>query len=348
MAYKAFLIRPYAYTHENQFFRSFSTQLRKSFKNEQGLYTLIGNVSCNGHQMDAIFIASGKIIVIDFKNYGGTLTFSENNPWPISSGKDFVFVKGGGRFRNPFHQVCAYRNSLIDFLIGNQGEILDAHHEQINFRHAAGLVLFHQPVSLHKAIPQQIQVYFHIADNNTCIANITDINSNQLVLSDKEIEKMLAALDVRQENIYDETQAPDIHELQNTIPHAAERLELVRKTLANVSATTPTQKLIVYYQTLIDLERKKEPIVQKEKALFHIDWANTADSININLEHSPEFHHLFQKNKTLQFPKNLFIGVNVSLNKQNLLLLHTIIPDRDILSHTSIDIPVEDFTLFPR
>lgn len=347
MAYKAFLIRQYDHTHENQFFRVFSTQLQKSFKNADGLHTLIGNVSCNGHQIDAIFISSGKIIVIDFKNYGGALIFSENNPWRISSGTDFVYVKGGGGIRNPYQQVNAYRHSLRMFLSNKQNELLDANHE-INLGHLTGLVLFHQPITFDtNEIPQMIRMYFDIADNNNCIAKITDRNSAQLVLSDSEIEKILTALDVREENLYDEAQEPEAQEQQTTIPNAAERLELVRKTLANVNATTPIEKLVVYYQTLINLERQKEPTVQ-EGHPFYVNWSNVADTININLEHSPEFHQLFQQNRTQQFPKNVFIGVNVLFNNQNLPLLYTIIPNRDILSHTSIEIPIEDFTLFTK
>lgn len=110
MAFKSYLTRQYEHTHENSFFRSFSTQLRKSLGEVDGLNVLIGNISCNGHQIDSIFISKGKIIVIDFKNYGGKLTFSENNPWQIHNGKDFVFVKGGGGIRNPFQQVNAYRH----------------------------------------------------------------------------------------------------------------------------------------------------------------------------------------------------------------------------------------------
>jgi hypothetical protein len=347
MAYKAFLLRQYDHTQENQFYRVFSTQLRRTFKNVDGLHTLVGNISCNGHQIDALFISSGKIIVIDFKNYGGKLTFSENNPWNISTGIDFVFVKGGGGIRNPYQQVNAYRHSLRMFLSNKQNEILDTNHE-INFGHLTGFVLFHQPITFEtNEIPQLIRMYFDIADNNNCIAKITDRNSPQLVLSDSEIEKILSALDVRNENLYDEAQEPEIQETQTAIPNAAERLELVRKTLTNVTATAPIEKLIVYYQTLINLERQKEPTIQ-EGHNFHISWANVTDSININLEHSPEFHQLFQQNRQQQFPKNVFIGINVLFNNQNLPLLYTIIPNRDILSHTSIEIPFEDFTLFTK
>lgn len=346
MAYKSYLIRQYEHTHENSFFRVFSTQLRRTFQGVDGLHILIGNVSCNGHQIDALFISSGKITVIDFKNYGGALTFSENNPWRISTGNDFVFVKGGGGIRNPYQQVNAYRHSLRQFLSNKQSEILEPNHDNFNLGHLSGLVLFHQPVSFdNNEIPQNIKMYFDVADNNNCIAKITDRTSVQLNLSDTEIEKILIVLDIREENLYDETQEPEIPQQAVNIPNAAKRLELVRKTLANVTATTEIEKLIVYYQTLINLERQKEPLVHDEH-LFYINWTNVADSIKINLENSPEFHQRFQQNVNQQFPKNLFIGINVLFNSQTLPLLYNVIPNRDILSHTNIDSPLEDFTLF--
>ena len=330
MPYRSYLTRQYDHTHENSFFRVFSTQLRRTFREVDGLHILIGNVSCNGHQIDALFISSGKIIVIDFKNYGGTLTFSETNPWRISTGNDFVFVKGGGGIRNPYQQVNAYRHSLRQILSNKQSEILEPNHDNFNLGHLSGLVLFHQPITFDtNEIPQSIKMYFDVADNNNCIATISDRTSVQLNLADIEIEKVLTLLDIREENLYDETQEPANPQLPDSIPNAAERLELVRKTLANVSATTEIERLIVYYQTLINLERQKEPSVHDEHP-FHINWKTVADSIKINLENSPEFHQRFQQNTNQQFPKNLFIGINILFNSQTLPLLYNVVPNRDI------------------
>jgi len=348
MAYKSFLTRQYDHTHENAFFRVLATQLRRKFGGVDGLHVLIGNVSCNGHQIDALFIASGKITVIDFKNYGGTLTFSENNPWRISTGTDFVFVKGGGGIRNPYQQVNAYRHSLRQFLSNKLSELLDSNHDIFNLGHVSGLVLFHQPISFDNIeIPQNIRMYFDVADNNNCIAKISDRTSVQLNLSDTEIRNILIALDIREENLFDETQEPLIPQQPEIIPNAAERLELVRKLLAKVTANTEIEKLIVYYQTLINLERQKEPSVHDEHP-FHINWPNVSDSIRINLENSPEFHQRFQLNSVQQFPKNLFIGINIFVNSQALTLLYNIIPNRDILAHTNIETFIEDFTLFTK
>lgn len=85
MPFKSYLIEKFQTTHENKYFREFTALLGNKFNNSEGEHVLIGNISCNGHQMDAVFIARGQITVIDFKDYSGDLTFSENNPWRMNS-----------------------------------------------------------------------------------------------------------------------------------------------------------------------------------------------------------------------------------------------------------------------
>lgn len=349
MAYKSYLTKQYEHTHENSFFRVFSTQLRNTFREADGLHILIGNVSCNGHQIDALFISRGKIIVIDFKNYGGVLTFSENNPWQISTGNDFVFVKGGGGIRNPYQQVNAYRHSLIQFLSNKQSEILEPNHQNFNLGHLSTLVIFQQPVTFdNNVLPQNLQKYFGVADNNTCIATISDRTSVQLNLSDIEIEKILLVLDIREDNFYDETQAQATTQ-GIVLPNAAERLEQVRKELAKIDFTDKTdiEKLLLYYQTIISLESVKVPTVTEAHS-FHINWITISDSLVINLENSPEFHLRFQQNLHQQFPKNLFVGINILFNSQKIPLLYNVISNRDILNHTAVESSIKDFTLYTK
>ncbi len=312
---------------------------------------MVGNVSCNGHQIDALFISSGRIIVIDFKNYGGQLTFSENNPWQIHTGNDFVFVQGGGKIRNPYQQVQAYRYSLINFLGSKLSNVLEPNHENFKLGHLSALVLFHQRVSFDmNEIPQRISVYFDISDNTNCLSVINDRYSNALNLSDTEIQNILNVFGIREENIYDETQEPVVIPATENIPNAAERLELVKRILENIpgiNETNEIKKLIIYYQTLINLERQKEPDVQ-DMHLFHINWQAVADPITINLENNPAFHQRFQQNLNRQSPKNLFAGINICFNEQTFPLLYKIIPHGDILDHTAIELPIKNFTLYPK
>lgn len=347
MAFKSYLVRQYEHGHENSFFRGLSTTLKKKLKDDALLNVLIGNLSCNGHQIDAIFISSGKIIIIDFKNYGGELTFSENNPWQINTGKDFVFVKGGGGIRNPFQQVNAYRYSLMQFLADKQNYILDANHSNFNFGHIGSLIIFHQKVTCDvNQIPQTIQKYFGIADYENCIDALIDRASNQLTLSNQEIEKIMWCLDIREENLFDEER--EIEPLYDKeIPFASERLEMVRKLLYNARPLTEVDKILTYYQTLVSLERKKEPSIQGE-SVYPVNWSTVHDKIVINIESNSEFHVRVQQNSQLQFKKNIFVGINFIVNGQKVVLLHSIIETHEILNLSNLEIPISDFVLHSR
>ena len=45
---------------------------------------LVGNLLAGGKELDALLVKEDALIVIDFKDYGGTLVISENEPWTIS------------------------------------------------------------------------------------------------------------------------------------------------------------------------------------------------------------------------------------------------------------------------
>lgn len=349
MAFKSYLIQQFNYTHENVFFRQVSNQLKKEFENQIGLHILVGNISCNGHQIDALFISKGKIIVINFKNYGGKLIFSENNPWQIFSkeGKS-VFVKGGGSIRNPYQQVNAYRNSLIQLLKNKKEFFISLNHDALELRHVGGMVVFHNPIDFNSAdIPSNTQYYFDIVDNNSYIGRIKDKMSDKLHLSDEEISKILAVLDIKDENLYDENK--EIKETDNKkLPsNAVERLQMVKRLLENVEKTeNPIDKKLDYYQILLQLERQKEPKVN-DFYNFDLLVENADDVIVVNLNNH-RFQPIFLKNKTEQFPKNIFVGINFSLNGEVMPLLYVIIQSKDLMSSQEIEVSVKELNLYAK
>lgn len=305
---------------------------------------MIGNISCAGHQIDAIFVSSGKIIVIDFKNYGGKLEFSENNPWRIFNGADFVFVSGGGGIRNPFQQVNAYRHALRQYLLNAQGQILSPNHGNCNWGHLNAIVLFHQAVQFDvQSIPQKIRTYFSIADYSRIYQRIEDSFSNELVLDDNEIEKILRTFSLSDENLFDESNIPE-----PSVPPvdvtALERLELIRKLAPALGNASDTTRLLNYYHTLVNLERFKEP-----KALnahtFPIRWGEVQDEIIIDVESVPAFNQHYQQNLHEQFKKNILVCINVMLSNVNVSLFQTVLLIGDITDHRRIQVNLSDFSL---
>ena len=158
MSFFSYLVSPFEHNHETTYFNKIHEILLKEYDDSLEDHYLIGNVSCNGHPLDALFLSRGKITVIDFKKYSGVLGFSENQPWKIKTqdGKT-AFVRGGGRL-NPLHQVKAYKYGLLNILRPHEDEILEQQRDTINLGHISTLVLFDGHVTFNQG---------EIPDSNT-------------------------------------------------------------------------------------------------------------------------------------------------------------------------------------
>jgi hypothetical protein len=148
---------------------------------------LIGNVFVDGQEIDAIVLKRNAIIVIDFKNYGGELSFSENGKWKISGRT----VKGGSK-PNPYQQIRDNKFTVINYL-----------NRHLKFQsnptlgHIAGLCLFHQNIEFNsQSIPPKIGSWFHVVDMESAHRRIEAIVSSQIHMSDADIGKIVKQLDV--------------------------------------------------------------------------------------------------------------------------------------------------------
>lgn len=351
MAFKSYLIKQFEFPYENTYFRTLSNQLKTVFENSDGLNILIGNVSCNGHQMDALFIRGGQISVIDFKNYGGKLVLSENNPWSITNNGKIICVAGGNNIRNPFQQINAYRTSLIDHLDAKLNSILSANHSKFNLRHISGIVLFQQKIDFDKKeIPKNL-IYFHVCDSDNIINLLADINSKSLFMDDLEINAVLKSLDITDENLYtvnlNDVSIPIIVSQNDLI--SEERLTHVKKILKNTILTSqaPTEESLTYYHTLLSVESIKD---SELKSIFNtpflIDLKADKIKIDYNLMNAG-FLQLFERNKSNQFPDNLLIGLSFQVGDVDKILFSQIIEAADINFNEKFNIiNSKDFELF--
>ena len=148
---------------------------------------LLGNFYVDGREIDALIIKRNALIVIDFKDYGGNLTFSENGRWKID-GKE---VRGGNK-TNPYQQIRDNRYHLLNYL-----------KNQIKFQsspdlgHIAGLCLFHQAIKFDATtLPHTVSRWFHIADMPSVIRATDAIVSPAISFSDADIALVISKLDV--------------------------------------------------------------------------------------------------------------------------------------------------------
>lgn len=165
----AYLGEPFSRTHENQAFDELYRQLRTYWGELDEPVTLIGNVTCNAHELDALLIKPGAIAVLDFKDFGGRLEFTENGPWMING----VKVKGGSK-QNPFKQLQANKFALMDWFNTRQG-LIDSSN---NLGHIAAVVIFHKPVEFDPSqLPPKIASWFHITDLVNGLERLVQLSS---------------------------------------------------------------------------------------------------------------------------------------------------------------------------
>ena len=345
MSYKSYLPEKFNNTHENVFFRKVNSLLNEKYANVEGLHILIGNLSVGGHQLDALFIKSGAIIVIDFKDYSGTLEFSENGPWKLTPEKGrFLFVAGGGGSRNPYQQVRAYRFSLFQFLSDQQIKILDPNHQSVSWDHTNSLVLFHRKITFNNdSIPAKIQRSFHITDQENFTNKLDDIHSDKLLFSDSEINKILEVLSINPDETYDASMF--IHDETPAFTFDPDKMAKVKQLLPD-NLDSPVKKAISFYSTMVSIERLNSASVTSVHH-YDINWENVNfASYHLNLSQKPQFLNTFLLNQQERFPQNLFVSLNVVMNEQEIPLFYTVILSSEINNTSDIEINFNSFELF--
>lgn len=195
MAFRAYLNRPYNHTHENELFDTLVAKLNSRFQDSDDLFILLGNVCCNGRDMDAIVIKQNSITVIDFKNYGGEIKFSENTRWTA----DGILVKGGSHL-NPLEQLKENKRLLKGYL--EYKDSIFRNDGSVFLPHISGIVLFHQPISFDiSCLPPNIKAWFRLSD----IDNVADVlyrfSSPNIKLSDEEILSIPVSFDLNEYGI---------------------------------------------------------------------------------------------------------------------------------------------------
>ena len=118
------------HTHENEQFRRFVSSLNSIFEQKKWNGLLIGNPfneSYSRFRADAILLYNHGLIIIDFKDYRGTIKLPPNDnefemtKWYTESEKDKsrLEIKAGASFINPYRQLKYYRAAFFEIVEKN-------------------------------------------------------------------------------------------------------------------------------------------------------------------------------------------------------------------------------------
>ena len=186
MALQVYRYANYLTTDEREQFRSLCKLLSKS-KDD---YILVANPIIGGRELDALLIKRDAIIVLEFKNYTGSLTASEFGDWHIIDDEGTeVVVKGGFGNKNPYVQVNHNKWSVVNKFKDELNSPL------VNAYHVSGIVVFKGNITEDNFnFSPKVRTWFRIADMTNVVEAIENIASPKIDFNDalwNELPKFL-------------------------------------------------------------------------------------------------------------------------------------------------------------
>ena len=200
MSFHAYMAQKYDHTEENQIFDTLYDSLSKIWNYKDDYLYLIGNLSIYRADIDALIIKRDAIIIIDFKNYQGKLTFENNdltnNNWNIENERHEKCTVKGGSLKNPFKQLKQYKDTLREYITNNK--LINTYKTEI--KHISCMCLFQKPIVLDTQENNYdiVSKWFFISDINNYIKDISHITSNKINIQIKEIDYLIRHFNLKE------------------------------------------------------------------------------------------------------------------------------------------------------
>lgn len=157
---------------------------------------LVGNAMFDDKEIDAVLLKQDALFVIEMKDYGGLIHFSETAEWFA----DEIEVRGGVH-GNPYRQIRANKFGFLNFLIASAPNILTPP-TLSQYWHIGGVVLFGRNIKFDEKIPQRISDWFNICDFQNLISAIMSFRTHGRILSPAELSRMLSRQGINDRHIY--------------------------------------------------------------------------------------------------------------------------------------------------
>jgi len=199
MGFSAALQSKYATTHENRFWNKLVLELKSHYESKSEDFLIAGNFIIDGKQIDAIVIKQDAIVVIDFKDYGGSLEISENGSWLVSG----VVINSGRK--NPYSQLADNKYGILNTL---SRRLPSGYENWINLGHINALVLFHQDVvydndSLKNDLSPSAAKWFNISDLKHLCQTLDEITSGNTLITGNNFLNLVSALGLDEIPVYE-------------------------------------------------------------------------------------------------------------------------------------------------
>lgn len=289
MPVSPFLLKKFEHTAENIAFNKLIEQLN----NSTDQYLVIGNCEIERYDIDAIVFKKDAIIIIDFKNYGGKINFSENEEWIKSDGT----IVSSGSHRNPLIQVKKYKTLLSKFLNENYSN------PNNDYGHINSVIIFSEEITINKTVfPGSIKPWFYVESIQNSLKLLDSITSIKIEIDIEKIKNIFGLNNYPQFNLtdYKDTQIQLVSNLQ--------------------PGDDEDKNLINYYISCLELSNLKELIFKRTDTNTYYNF-NFNIEIDLGLQNNIELKEFILRELRKPDSKNLFYGVNVktytNFNKVN-------------------------------
>lgn len=216
MALLVYKFSDYEHTAERMQYRNLCKQLKAYYENRDEICIFIANYNINECELDGMIIKQDAIMAVEFKNFGGTITAVENGDWKTSDGTK---VKGGSR-KTVYQQALVNHRAIKRGL--EDGNILS----KKTLQHVAGLVVFHQPISLINQLSQKTQSWLHICDETSFMEKVQDITSSCFDLSKEDMIELVRKMALDEDYLDDEySNSVILHEGKTEEPPASNQID---------------------------------------------------------------------------------------------------------------------------
>lgn len=191
-------------TAENLQFRALCTELKRRIEandskggNKKSLCIMVGNFNFAEKEFDAFLIKKEGIVLLEFKNYGGTITVS-NNEWKgESEGRPFV-IKGGSGGKTPLEQARLNRNAFIRN-ITDSGALTNEQAQKIST-----LVVFNHKCEIINRLRFNVQTWLNLTDNTAFFGTIESIVDKEMSLTPVDMRRIAERIVLEEEYIVEE------------------------------------------------------------------------------------------------------------------------------------------------
>jgi hypothetical protein len=221
MPFIAYLPRGFDNSHENDSFDNLFACLKARFDSLPGLNVLVGNISFEGNEMDAVFFKPDGIAILEIKNFGGEVQFFESTPW-IVGGQQVI----GGSKPNPFRQIHGYRIALRTWLLRWERQFMLAP-KQIDWRDINAIVLFTRTISFDaRVLGGDLSFWFQVTDMGRIADSLAAVRARSIRFQPEELRLLVGRLGLTEQHRYRARVSPALPPLVASPPPPEDKIQL--------------------------------------------------------------------------------------------------------------------------